>query len=472
MNKSVVAVSIIMLLAGLAGGYWLATKTGAEQMMAVVKHDEHKPLFYRHPMNPSITSPTPAKDEMGMDYVPVYAGGGGGDEPAGTVRIDPVTVQNIGVRTTPVNKKVLSRDVRAVGRVDYDEEHLASLHPKVEGWVEELRIDKTGEAVKKDTILLGIYSPQLVSSQEEYLLALRNRDALEQSPFEDIRRGAFDLVRSSRERLELLDVPEHQIRELEQTGRIKKTLHIHSPFDGVVLKVGAREGEFVTPKTELYRIADLTKIWVYVDVFEDELPWVRRGDEAVMNVAGVPGRIFRGKITYIYPYLESKTRTVKVRMEFDNHKGLLKPAMFADVTISASRQIDAIVVPSEAVVRSGSRNQVFVVRGPGKFEPREVELGVTSEGMTQILKGVDSGEQVVSSAQFLIDSESKLREATAKMMAAGRSRDAKSGQKMDMPNMNMDDMDMKSMQMGNPREAGESSRATQHDKAADPGRRQ
>ncbi len=462
MNKTALLMGIIALAAGLGGGYWLAQQQEQVTSMApaagqqqaqrkplfyrhpmnpsitspvpakdemgmdyipVYADDqdagkkERKPLFYRHPMNPSITSPVPAKDEMGMDYIPVYADeDSAADEPAGTVKIDPVTVQNIGVRTARAERRILTRAVRSVGRVDFDEEHLTRLHPKVEGWIEKMRVDKTGEQVRKNQILLSIYSPQLVSSQEEYLLALQNRKVLENSPFEDIRRGAVELVESARERLELFDMAPHQIRELEKTGKIKKYVHIHSPFDGVVIKVGVREGQFVTPRTELYQIADLSRVWVYVDVFENELPWVQPGDEAEMKLAGIPGRTFRGRITYIYPYFEAKTRTVKVRLEFDNRDGMLKPEMFADVTIHAGRQVDAVVVPEEAIVRSGSRELVFVVRGPGKFEPRVVEVGVSSDGMTQILSGVRAGEEVVTSAQFLIDSESKLREATAKML--------------------------------------------------------
>ena len=421
MNKTGISITVILALAaGLGGGYWWAKRQPMrpmQSMQKVNKTDARKPLFYRHPMNPAITSPTPAKDEMGMDYVPVYADDGQSDDaPAGTVSIDPVTVQDIGVRTATAKRQTLSRVLHSAGRVGFDEEHLARLHPKIEGWIEHMRVDKTGEKVKKNEILLSIYSPQLVSSQEEYLLALKNRQALEQSPFKDIREGAIDLVRSSRERLEFLDMPEHQIRELEKSGRIKKKVHIHSPFDGVLINVGVRDGQFVTPRTELYRLADLSWVWVYVDVFENEMPWVRVGDEAVMRVAAVPERAFHGRITYIYPYLDAKTRTVKARMVFANREGLLKPEMFADVSIHASRQVDALTVPSEAIVRSGSRAQVFVVRGPGKFAPREVVTGVSSAGMTQIIKGLKAGETVVTSAQFLIDSESKLREATAKMM--------------------------------------------------------
>ncbi len=383
------------------------------------KPKEKKVLFYRNPMNPAITSPVPAQDEMGMDYIPVYAEEDNNDaEPVGTVKIDAVTVQNIGVRTARAEQRSLSKEIHAVGRVAFNEERLARLHPKTDGWIDELYVDKTGEQVSKDTILLSFYSPQLVSSQQEYLLALKNYETLQDSPFEDIRMGAAELVRSSRERLELLDVPEHQIIDLEKTRKIKKNLHIHSPFDGIVMKVGIRDGQYVTPATELYMLADLRKIWVYVDIYENEMPWVSQGDAAEMTVEAIPGKVYRGKVTYIYPYMESKTRTNRVRLEFDNEDLKLKPEMFAEVTLKASKQIDAVVVPSEAIVRSGMSNQIFVVRAPGKFEPRNVVLGVSSDGLTQILSGVKAGEEVVTSSQFLIDSESKLKEATAKMMEA------------------------------------------------------
>jgi len=459
MNKQTIVVIVIALVLGLGGGYWFGSGSSPEGETAQSseaarkpmfyrnpmnpaitspvpaqdemgmdyipvyaeedKPEEKKPIFYRNPMNPAITSPVPAQDEMGMDYIPVYAEeDSGGDEPTGTVKIDPVTVQNIGVRTVIAEQRTISHIVRTVGRVDFDEQRLTRLNPKTSGWIEKLYVDKTGQPVKRNTILLGIYSPQLVSSQQEYLLALKNQETLGNSSIADIRQGAEELVKSSRERLELLDVPEHQIRELEKTRKIKKSLHIHSPFNGIVMKVGIREGQYVTPTTELYMLADLSNIWVYVDIYENELPWVKLGDIAEMKVAGIPGEVFTGKVTYIYPYFERKTRTNRVRLEFKN-KGLrLKPEMFANVTLKTSRQMNAVVVPSEAIVRSGTSNQVFVVRAPGKFEPRLVTLGVNAEGMVQILSGVKAGEKVVTSSQFLIDSESKLREATAKMMEA------------------------------------------------------
>lgn len=415
MNKQFLLITPLILAVGVFGGYRLALQQN--QKPTATSKAARQPLFYRNPMDPSVTSPVPAKDAMGMDYVPVYADANNGPKDvAGTVRIDPITEQNIGVRTAVANKETLSHVIRAVGRIAYDEEHLVRLHPKTEGWIETLRVDKTGEWVKKNEDLLSIYSPQLVTSQQEYILALRNLKALEHSPIEDIRRGAEELVKSSLERLKLLDVPAHQLRDLARTHQIKKSLHIHSPAEGIVMNIGAREGQYVTPATELYMIADLSCVWAYADIYEYELPWVNVGDSVEMRLAGVPGRVFKGLLAYIYPYAEPKTRSVKVRLSFDNSELLLKPDMFAEITIHAGKKVEAVTIPAEAVIRSGARNQVFVVRGPGKFVPKTVTLGLASNGKVAVLKGLKAGEQVVTSAQFLIDSESKLREATAKMV--------------------------------------------------------
>ncbi len=421
MNKRTWIPAVITLVLGVSAGYWWADTGTSPVDNEFAVNGERKILFYRNPMNPDVTSPVPAKGSMGMDYVPVYADGDAGtDEPAGTVRIDPTTVQNIGVRTAIVKRGTISKTIRTVGRVDYDEERLARLHPKTEGWIEELFINKTGERISADAILLNFYAPQLVSTQQEYLLALQNLDNLRASPYDDIRRGAEELVRITRQRLKFFDVPEHQIVELEQNRTIMKLLHIHSPFAGVVIHIGAREGEYVTPQTELYRIVDLSRIWVYADLYEDELPWVSVDDPVEITVAALPGRKFHGKVTYLYPYAESKTRTVKARLEFDNPDFLLLPDMFADVTIFADRREDALMVPSEALVRSGKRKLIFVVGEPGKFIPTEVTVGISADGVMEILSGLREGDEVVTSSQFLIDSESKLREATAKMLDAGR----------------------------------------------------
>jgi len=423
MNNRITATLVMLAVAvvgSAAGGYWLAKQqfdTASAIRSNPVNGDSQQeaPLFYRNPMNPEVTSPAPAKDSMGMDYIPVYADKDQESSPPGTVSIDPVTLQSIGVRTSKVERRSISRVISTVGRIDYDERKLAELNPKTEGWIEQLFVDTTGEKVSENTILLSLYSPQLVSTQQEYVLALKNLEALKDSQFEDVRRGAEELVNTSRERLRLLDVPDHQITLLTNTLEVKKGLHIHSPATGIVTSIGARQGQFVTPQTKLYTIADLSKVWVYVDVYEDELPWVAIGDKATISVAAIPGTTFEGVLSYIYPYAESMTRTIKVRMEFDNPDGLLKPDMFANVTIKARELLNVTVVPSESIIRSGTREQVFVQRGPGKFEPRDVTIGVSSEGLTEIKAGVEPGERVVTSAQFLIDSESSLREATSKM---------------------------------------------------------
>jgi len=459
MNKRGLTVTAVAaaLCAGLAGGYWFATAMNGAKAPVETATNGRKVLFYRNPMNPEITSPVPAKDQMGMDYVPVYAeekpgertvlfyrnpmnpeitspvpakdhmgmdyvpvyADAEGSGPPGTVNIDAVTVQNIGVRKVTASRRDLARDINTVGRVIYDEQRIARLHPKTQGWIEKLRIGTTGQTIRRDEILLSIYSPQLVSSQQEYLLALKNYETLSASPFEDVRRGAAELVDTSMERLRLLDVPQHQLDALERNREVMKLLHIHSPVGGVVVNVGAREGQYVTPQTELFMIADLSSVWVLVDVFEDESPWVSVGDRADMRVTAVPGYTFEGRLTYIYPYAESKTRSIKARLEFENPKRLLKPDMFADVTIHASPRQDVVAIPSEAIIRSGLREQVFIALGGGRFEPRPVEVGLTGGGYTEIRSGLQSGDEVVVSAQFLIDSESKLREALRKMQEEG-----------------------------------------------------
>lgn len=436
-HKQLLIFGAVVLAIGLAIGYWTGYQPPMSQNQKDSPTDQKKIVFYRNPMNAEITSPVPAQDDMGMDYIPVFEDGANSGS-AGTVTIDPVTVHNIGVRTALAEKESISHVVRAVGRVTLDERRLVRLHPKTAGWIEKLHVDKTGEAIKNNTILLSIYSPQLVTSQQEYLLALESVKTLGKNPIEDIRRGAEQLVESSLERLQLLDVPHHQIKELQQTGKIKKNLHIHSPTSGVIMKVGVRQGQYVTPETELYFIADLAKVWVDVDIYEYELPWVKLGDKAEMQLAGIPGRIFTGRVGFIYPYAESKTRTIKIRIEFSNADLMLKPDMFADVSVSSSKRKKTITVPTQAIIRSGTREQVFVVRAPGKFEPRIVKLGITSEGKTEILEGVQEGEQVVTSAQFLIDSESKLREATTKMLEQNKSMDATETTKDDKNKIQME----------------------------------
>jgi len=450
MNKHIIF-TLSALAVGLAGGYLITTASQNPDQQAsnkvAVKGDGPcaggaQPLTWRNPMNPSVTSPTPQKDSMGMDYIPVCADNGAddaaGNAPAGTVRIDPTVTQNIGVRVSKATRESLSREINTVGRVTFDETKLVTLHPKVEGWVDKLFIDKTGENVKQDTMLLSFYSPQLVATQEEYLLALSNWQQLKDSPYADIRGGAKRLLESSLDRLRFFDVAEHQIKALEKTHKVRKSMHIHAPAAGVITKIGAREGAHVSPSSELYQIADLSRVWVLADLYEYEISWVKMGDEAALSISSQPGRTFIGHITYIYPYLDPKTRTNKVRIEFDNAEGLLKPDMFGDVSITARANKLGLFVPKEAVLITGKKNHVFVQTKPGNFEPRTVRMGVRTDALIEILDGIQDGELVVTSGQFLIDSESSIREAAAKMVAPKQTGQPVM-QGMDMGEMKMDD---------------------------------
>jgi len=468
MNKNSIILAIAALVAGVAGGYFFSHQSasvGASATGKAAGSTEAKangpcpggaqPLAWRSAMNPTVTSPTPKKDGMGMDYVPMCAdSAAGGNAPAGTVRIDPTMTQDIGVRVTTAQRKQLSRTIITVGRITYDETKLVTLHPKVEGWVDKLFVDKTGEKVEKGTMLLGYYSPQLVSTQEEYLLALSNWKQLKSSPYPDIRDGAKRLLNSALDRLRFFDVPKHQIVALRKTHAVLKNLHIQSPAAGIVTKIGVREGAHITPMTELYQIADLSRVWVLADLYEYEVSWVKKGDIATLTIASLPGQSFTGKITYIYPYLDAKTRTNKVRIEFDNSAGLLKPDMFGDVALSTSKSKPGIFVPRESLLITGKRTHIFVQTGKGRYEPRTVKTGISADGMIEILEGVDAGEKVVTSGQFLIDSESSIREATAKMMAPKEDKKATTkpmdGMKMDgmkMDGMKMDGMKMDGMKM-------------------------
>lgn len=373
---------------------------------------EREILYWRAPMDPSYTRDEPGKSPMGMDLVPVYA-----DEAAaeGAVRIDPATVQNIGVKTTTVQRQVLKRTIRTVGRVDYDETLLTDVNTKVAGWVEKLYVDYTGQKVRKGQRLLEIYSPELVAAQEEYLTALDYHRRIASGSTEDVEKGARDLLSSARQRLLYWDITEDQIRDLEKTRSVQRTMVLHSPQQGVVVHKAVYDGAHIKAGEHLYRIADLSRVWVYADVYEYELPWLKEGQSAEVELSYQPGKVYRGEVTYIYPFLDSKTRTVKVRMAFENPDGSLKPEMYANVRIRPEVSKDALVVPMQAVIRSGERNVVIRALGDGRFMPRNVVTGVEADGVLEVLKGLEEGDRIVTSAQFLIDSESNLKAALTTM---------------------------------------------------------
>ena len=374
---------------------------------------ERKILHWCAPMDPNYISDTPGKSPMGMDLIPVYE-----DEVMGArggVSIDPQTVQNIGVKTALVEHRPLTRMVRTVGRVDYDETRITDVNTKVMGWVEKLFVDYTGQSVSKGQPLLEIYSPELVAAQEEYLTALDHNRRLEQGAVEEIATGARELLNSTKQRLLYWDITEEQIGELKRTRLVKRTMMIHSPQEGVVVHKAVLDGAHIKAGQHLYRIADLSRVWIYADIYEHELPWIKVGQEAEVTLSYAPGRVFEGKVTNVYPFLEEKTRTVKVRMVFPNPEMELKPEMYANVKIRPVISRHAIVIPTQAVIHSGERNVVILDLGEGRFLPREVKLGVEAEGIYEVLEGLKGGERIVTSAQFLIDSESNLKAALAGM---------------------------------------------------------
>jgi Cu(I)/Ag(I) efflux system membrane fusion protein/cobalt-zinc-cadmium efflux system membrane fusion protein len=371
-------------------------------------------------MDPTFIRDEPGKSPMGMDLVPECPGQGA--TPAeGTVDIDPQTVQNIGVRTETVARKDLSRSIRAVGRVAYDERRVEHVHTKVQGWVEKLNVDFVGQTVSRGQPLLEVYSPELVATQEELLVAARYREATGASPFADVRGGGASLFEATRRRLELWDISERDIEHLLETGEIHKTLTMYAPTSGVVTELGVRAGMEVGPNQNLYTIADLSRVWVTADVYEYELPWLRLGQTGTVEFAYLPGREFSGPLTYISPFLDPKTRTAEVRIELPNPDGQLRPEMFGNLIVQGAPREAVVAIPSEAVIRSGRRSLVVVALGAGRFEPRPVALGLDSgDGWLEITDGLAPGDEIVVSSQFLIDSESNLQEAVRKLLATGR----------------------------------------------------
>jgi RND family efflux transporter MFP subunit len=376
---------------------------------------ERKIKYWVSPMDPGYIRDKPGKAPCGMDLVPVYEEAG--EETPGTIKISPATVQSMGVRTSKVEVRPLSRVTLAVGMVTFDERNLAILTTKVDGWVDRLYVNATGDPVRRGQTLLSLYSPQLVSAQEEYLLAVRNLKAMQNSPVKEMAEGARRLAAAARRRLSYFDISAAQINALEQTGMVKKHLTLASPASGIVTKRMVTQGMFVKAGMPLLEVADLSTIWVDADIYQYELPWIKVGQPVDMSLEYLPGETFRGKIDYIYPYLKEATRTARVRLRFPNPQLKLKPEMFARVKIESPVAHNAVVVPSDAVFNTGLKQHVFIALGQGRFEPREVKLGVLgNDGLYEVLAGLKGGEEVVTSAQFMLDSESRFREAVQMMM--------------------------------------------------------
>lgn len=386
---------------------------------------------WRSTMNPQETSDRPGKDSMGMDMVaeeiPVDSGPTG-NEVAGlaTLHMSDRRKQLIGIRTTPVRAMPFVRSIRALGRVAADETRLRQVTTKIDGYVERLHANAVGEVVRKGQPLLEIYSPELLASQNEFLVALAARARFEGSSLASVAGYGDALVASARRRLQLFDVSDDQIERLEQMGRPERVVTVYSPISGVITARNVAQGQKIASGTNLLEVVDLSRIWVLASVYEYELPFVRVGQPAEMTLSYLPGKRFEGEVSFVYPTLDSQTRTLLVRVEFPNPGLALKPDMFADVVLRADLGT-RLSIPDSAVLETGTRSVVFVESEEGTFEPREVEIGLRLESDYEVLKGLSVGERVVVSGNFLIDSESRLKAALAGMTAAGETKNTPSG---------------------------------------------
>lgn len=408
---------VALLLIGL--GYW----SGMQRSIHVAQQDatarvERKPLFYRNPMGLPDTSPVPKKDAMGMEYIPVFAG----DEPMKSdsrhVTISVEKIQKLGVKNVAVGKQLFIQSVRAVGRVEPNERGIHIIAPKFEGWVEQLHVNTTGAEVRVGQALFEAYSPELLSAQREYQIALRAVEAMKGASPEALA-NMNNLVNSSLVRLKNWDVvPEarhpQSESDMNKSDEIKRTITFRSPVRGIVLDKLALKGMRFMPGETLFKIADLSRLWVIADVFEQDISLLKAGQAAQISIDAFPEKQMTAHISYIYPTLNEQTRTARVRLELDNADGQLRPGMFAQVTLAIKdNQPAVLVVPDSAVIHSGRRELVLVDSGAGKFEPRVVKLGRQSDDQIEILEGVIEGEKVVISANFLIDAESNLKAAIA-----------------------------------------------------------
>jgi Cu(I)/Ag(I) efflux system membrane fusion protein len=384
--------------------------TSASPAPAAAPGDKRKILYYRNPMGLPDTSPVAKKDSMGMDYIPVYADEGSGAVP-GTVTISPERIQMLGVRTEAASLHPMAHTVRAVGTVAADERRIGVVNPKFEGWIEQLHVNTTGETVRRGEALLEVYSPDLVLAQREYLVA---RSAAADMAHADAmaRDNAQAIATAALSRLRNWDISADQLARLQRSGVAKRTLTLHAPIAGIVMDKPALQGLHFGAGDMLYRIVDLSTVWLMADVFEQDLAQIRPGQSAKITVQAYPGRVFEGRVAFVYPTLNAQTRTAKVRIEVPNPDLLLKTDMYATVEIAAPVETATVLaVPDSAVLDTGAKQTVLVDRGEGRFEPRAVKLGARADGYVAVLEGLREGEKVVTGANFLIDAESNLRAA-------------------------------------------------------------
>ena len=383
--------------------------------------DKGKIVYYVSPMNPSLTSQVPMKDEMGMDYTPVYEGDlkseGGGSDTHATVKIDHERQQLIGLRTEKVVEGNISGELRTVGRVAVDETRVRKVNVKVEGFVEKLFVDFVGKPVAKGQPLFSLYSPEFVSAQREYLLALKTQKALSGGT---LQASGGDLLEAAKQRLTLWDVPHEAIERLEKTGEVQKSLALRSPISGIVTAKNVVEGARISPADIPFEVTDLSRVWVLADIYEAELGRAKVGTAADLTIQAFQGKTFKGRVAFVDPVMDPKTRTAKARLEFPNPGGLLKPEMFGEVLIKGQGH-KGIIIPRDAVLDAGTTKVAFVALGDGKFEPREITTGTTVGEKVEIRSGLQAGEDIVVRANFLVDSESRLKAALAHLSQKGAS---------------------------------------------------
>ncbi len=362
---------------------------------------EREILYWVAPMDPNYRRDEPGKSPMGMDLIPVYDEGDEAVDDGPVVKVSPAVVNNLGVRTAVVERGRLWRKIDTVGYVDFDESKVSHVHLRTDGWIENLVVKSEGDRVKKGQRLFDVYSPTLVNAMEEYLQSLSS--------------NSKRLIRASNDRLLALGISKSQIKQLTSSGKVPQTVSIYATQDGIVATLKVREGMYVKPAMEVLSLADLSRVWLLAEVFESQSNWVKVGQSADVKLSFVPGREWEGTVEYIYPRLDTKTRTLKVRLQFDNPDEILKPNMFASVSIYGGAKNNVLNIPREALIRTGQQERVILDKGKGRYVQRNVVAGMETGDWIEIVEGLDEGEQVVISGQFLIDSEASLKASLMRM---------------------------------------------------------
>ncbi len=386
------------IIRGKEGTCPICGMTLVEKKQKAKKSGEKVISYYRHPHKPTITSKVPKKDEMGMDYIAIYAED---NDDSSNVFISPRIVQNMGVRTEKVTKGPLWRRIQTVAYIDFDETKLSHVHLRTNAWIEKLNVKSEGERVTKGDVLFEVYSPTLVNAQEEFLQSYRSSNK--------------KLRKASEDRLRALGISALTIREIKQNSRVQQNIKIYAEQNGIVVDLNVREGTHVKPATEILSLADLSSVWLLAEVFERQTNWVKVGQDAEIYLSYLPGKVWNGKVEYVYPSLNQKTRTLKVRVRLDNPGELLKPNMFATVVIFGGAKNNVVTIPRESLIREGGEQRVIVQVKPGEFTAKRVVAGIESGDFVEIKSGLNEGEVVVTSAQFLIDSEASLKASLNRM---------------------------------------------------------